>query len=122
MKITRSVSSKSKSSDENLTQLIIDDENAANYNLHNAHFQEMKVRIELCDALDSLNTSLRSLMGLIGRHNFITTIPEAAIPKYETMVHTIGTAVSNATKIIEKSRSLDKKAALNINNFTGRPQ
>lgn len=117
MKINRSISSGVKFSDENLTQHIVDSEIVTICNLHSGNVKEMKVRIELCDALDSLNSSLRSLMGLIGRHNFITNIPESAIPKYATMVQDIGTAVSNASKTIEKSRTLDKTIVSSIYNF-----
>lgn len=74
--------------------------------------EEMEVRAGLCSALAQLSTSMRSLLGLMSRHNFVTTLPDNAFPVYEKIMDNIGTAATQGSTMVTRSRSLDTSIAI----------
>lgn len=76
------------------------------------NLEEMEVRAGLCSALAQLSTSMRSLLGLMSRHNFVTTLPDAAFPAYERIMDTIGTAATQGSHMVNRSRNLDSTIAM----------
>lgn len=74
--------------------------------------EEMEVRAGLCSALGQLSTSMRSLLGLMSRHNFVTTLPDNAFPAYERIMDTIGTAATQGSTMVARSRELDTTIAM----------
>lgn len=74
--------------------------------------EEMEVRAGLCSALGQLSTSMRSLLGLMSRHNFVTTLPDNAFPVYEKIMDNIGTAATQGSTMVARSRELDASIAM----------
>lgn len=74
--------------------------------------EEMEVRAGLCSALAQLSTSMRSLLGLMSRHNFVTTLPDNAFPVYEKIMDNIGTAATQGSTMVARSRELDTSIAM----------
>lgn len=75
-------------------------------------YNEMEVRAGLCSALAQLSTSMRSLLGLMSRHNFVTTLPDNAFPAYERIMDNIGTAATQGSSMVARSRELDSSIAM----------
>lgn len=75
-------------------------------------YEEMEVRAGLCSALGQLSTSMRSLLGLMSRHNFVTTLPDNAFPAYERIMDNIGTAATQGSTMVARSRELDSSIAM----------
>ncbi|MEG2173559.1 MAG: hypothetical protein RRY29_09930 [Desulfovibrionaceae bacterium] len=73
---------------------------------------EMEVRAGLCSALAQLSASMRSLLGLMSRHNFVTTLPDQAFPAYERLMDNIGTAATQGSAMVARSRELDTSIAM----------
>lgn len=71
--------------------------------------EDMEVRAGLCIALAELSESMRSLLGLMARHNFITLLPDHSFPVYEQIMGRIGTAVTQASQEVTRSRDLDRR-------------
>lgn len=74
--------------------------------------EEMEVRAGLCTALSDMSASMRALLGLMGRHNCITVLPDASFPAYERIMGRIGTAVEQSVVMVERSRALDRRMTL----------
>lgn len=74
--------------------------------------EEMEVRAGLCSALAQLSTSMRSLLGLMSRHNFVTTLPDNAFPAYERIMDNIGTAATQGSTMVARSHDLDTSIAM----------
>lgn len=71
--------------------------------------EDMEIRAGLCVALAELSESMRALLGLMGRHNFITVLPDRSFPAYEQIMDRIGTAVAQAGQEVDRSRDLDRR-------------
>lgn len=71
--------------------------------------EDMEVRAGLCMALAELSESMRSLLGLMARHNFITVLPDRSFPAYEQIMGRLGTAVTQASQEVARSRDLDRR-------------
>ena len=74
--------------------------------------EDMEVRVGLCAALSDLSESMRGLLGLMARHNFITTLPDSSFPAYEATMERISAAVSQAGQEMDRSRELDRRIIL----------
>lgn len=74
--------------------------------------EEMQVRATLCSSLAEMSESMRALLSLMGRHNFITLLSDQTFPHYEGIMERIGNTASQAAQAIEHSRSLDRRIFL----------
>lgn len=74
--------------------------------------EDMEIRAGLCMSLAELSESMRALLGLMGRHNFITVLPDKSFPAYETIMERIGTAVTQASQEVSRSRELDRRITI----------
>lgn len=82
----------------------------------------MEIRAGLCAALAEMSSSMRALLGLMGRHNCITALPEECFPAYERIMERVGAAVSQAAVMVERSRDLDRRAVLENMPADGMPR
>ena len=74
--------------------------------------EDMEVRAGLCTALADLSESMRALLGLMARHNFITLLPDRSFPAYEHTMERLSQAVSQAGQEVTRSRELDRRITL----------
>ncbi len=77
-----------------------------------APLTDMELRAGLCSALAEMSEAMRALLGFMARHNFVTLLPDEAFAAYAQLMDRIGTAATQATCVVERSRSLDRETAL----------
>ncbi len=73
---------------------------------------DMELRAGLCSALAEMSEAMRALLGFMARHNFVTLLPDEAFSAYARLMDRIGTAATQATCVVERSRTLDRETAL----------